>query len=130
MTLLSLATVSVVRGNLLEGAIRAFQRKSFDPTRSISVKFMDDVGIAEGAVDGGGPTREFFTFLVQELCRSPIFQGPDAEKMLAPSQKGKVYHTTLTHKLKCMRFVGRVEDTATLRPLSAANTRSFFTQRR
>ena len=35
------------------------KRASFVPSRRLSVKFADDVGQSEGAVDLGGPTQEF-----------------------------------------------------------------------
>ena len=47
--------VNVVRGRLLEGATRALKRKRFDAHHPLSVKFMDDIGVAEGAVDEGDP---------------------------------------------------------------------------
>lgn len=33
---------------------------TFSPTNKVSVKFTDDAGVSEGAVDLGGPMREFF----------------------------------------------------------------------
>ena len=42
---------NVVRANLFDSAKRALNRKRFDPCHKVSVKFMDDVGSSEGAVD-------------------------------------------------------------------------------
>ena len=50
---------NISRSNVWESALRGFNRKSFSPTKKISVKFMDDIGQPEGAIDAGGPRREF-----------------------------------------------------------------------
>ena len=39
----------------------------------MSVKFTDDNGISEGAVDLGGPMREFFTLILDHLHSSQLF---------------------------------------------------------
>ena len=39
------------------GYSRALTRKSFSPNNKISVKFCDDVGTSEGAVDVGGTKK-------------------------------------------------------------------------
>ena len=51
--------INISRSNLWESAVRGFNRKSFSPTKKISVKFMDDIGQPEGAIDAGGPRRSF-----------------------------------------------------------------------
>lgn len=55
------------------GGLRSLKKKTYSPTHKISVKFMDDAGEAEGAVDLGGPLREFFTLAVQYVMDSPMF---------------------------------------------------------
>ena len=54
----------ISRNFLWEGTKRALSRKSFSPANKVSVKFTDDVGASEGAVDLGGPMGEFFTLIV------------------------------------------------------------------
>ncbi|XP_038558238.1 G2/M phase-specific E3 ubiquitin-protein ligase-like isoform X2 [Micropterus salmoides] len=49
--------------NIMDGAMRAFTRRSFNPEAKLSVIFMDDFMQAEGSVDEGGPTRGFFRLL-------------------------------------------------------------------
>ena len=39
---------NISRSNLWDSAVRGFNRKSFSPTKKISVKFMDDIGQPEG----------------------------------------------------------------------------------
>ena len=51
------------RNHIWEGTKRAMNRKSFSPRNKLSVKFTDDIGQSEGAVDMGGPAREFFTLI-------------------------------------------------------------------
>ena len=50
---------NINRRNVLDGAVRALNRKSFKEFGRVSIKFSDDWGQAEGAVDAGGPSREF-----------------------------------------------------------------------
>lgn len=49
----------------------------FSPTNKMSVKFTDDYGQSEGAVDLGGPRRELLTLVMQYLKRSRMFTGHD-----------------------------------------------------
>ena len=42
---------NISRSNLWEGALRGLKRKSFSPDNKVSVKFTDDSGTSEGAVD-------------------------------------------------------------------------------
>ena len=49
----------------------------------MSVKFTDDADISEGAVDEGGPRREFLQLLMSHLAEaSPLFVGPSHAKNL------------------------------------------------
>ena len=84
---------NVVRGKLLDGAGRAVLRDSFKPGNPLSVKFMDELGLAEGAVDGGGPSREFFTMILHELHASGIFGGPVDSRIIVPYESGMVQTT-------------------------------------
>lgn len=51
---------------------------------------MDDIGMPEGAVDQGGPKREFFTLALKELHDSDMFSGPPAKKFIVPSHTGEI----------------------------------------
>lgn len=51
---------NISRSHLWEGDLRGLRRKSFSPDNKVSVKFTDDSGTSEGAIDLGGPKREFF----------------------------------------------------------------------
>ena len=79
---------NVVRNNIFESAKRALNRKKFNPCHKTSVKFTDDVGSSEGAVDLGGPKREFFTLLLHNLLfESPLSFGHPHSRFLSLSQK-------------------------------------------
>ena len=68
--------VNVRRGHVLEDAVVKIQKKKFNLKFPISIKFTDDEGHSEGAVDTGGPTREFFRLVTQEMFRkSSVFGG-------------------------------------------------------
>ena len=77
---------NVNRRRLLEGAIRGVQRKRFTEAGRISVKFSDDIGQSEGAVDAGGPTREFFRLALECVINSSIFGGDESSKYLMKSE--------------------------------------------
>ena len=64
---------NISRNHVWEGAKRALNRKSFQPHKKIFVKFTDDIGLSEGAVDLGGSTREFFSLVTEWLLNSPLF---------------------------------------------------------
>ena len=83
--------ISVSRMHIFDCAKRAFKRRAFDPQRRLNVVFLDAGGVGEGAVDEGGPTREFCRLLVQAIQRSPIFEGPDNSRELAFDVAGKYF---------------------------------------
>ncbi|XP_033869022.3 uncharacterized protein LOC117407897 isoform X1 [Acipenser ruthenus] len=70
------------RINIWDGALRGFKRKTYKPENRMSVMFTDSDGNSEGAVDRGGPTREFLTLLMQTLQNSKIFEGSEDWKNL------------------------------------------------
>ena len=74
---------NISRSFVWEGAKRALARKSFSAKNKISVKFTDDVGTSEGAVDMGGPMKEFFTLVIQWMLTSQLFCGPEHHKFLS-----------------------------------------------
>ena len=59
--------LNVRRGHIWEDSCRALSRKRFDPRAAISVCFADGFGNNEGAVDVGGPRREFLRLLVRAV---------------------------------------------------------------
>lgn len=73
---------NINRSTVWEGALRGFRRNTYSPTKRISVKFTDDVGDSEGAVDIGGPRREFLRLLMKHLQTSCLFIGPENQKHL------------------------------------------------
>lgn len=79
--------VNVTRENVIEGAIRAFQRRSFDPCAGLHVKFGGEDGI-----DDGGLTREFMRLLKKGISQHPIFVGKDGSKMLAVHAPGMYFN--------------------------------------
>ena len=82
-----LSKFNISRNFLWEGTKRALSRKSFSPENKISVKFTDDAGVSEGAVDLGGPMREFFTLALQYLHDSQLFCGSENCKFLSFQSK-------------------------------------------
>ncbi|CAL8255971.1 unnamed protein product [Boreogadus saida] len=57
----------------LQISLRAFKRKSFDPEAKLDVVFVDEDDNGEGAVDEGGPTREYLRLLMRAVHQSNIF---------------------------------------------------------
>ena len=74
---------NISRTHIWDGAVRGLSRKTFSPANKVSVKFTDDVGNAEGAVDSGGPMREFFTLIIEWMVSSQLFCGSEREKCLS-----------------------------------------------
>ncbi|XP_016115184.1 uncharacterized protein [Sinocyclocheilus grahami] len=71
------------RSAVLEGAIQGFTRINYNPSNAISVKFSDDSGRHEEAVDLGGPRREFLRLLMQAFKDSSMFEGNEQSQNLA-----------------------------------------------
>ncbi|KAJ7999929.1 hypothetical protein DPEC_G00199500 [Dallia pectoralis] len=74
---------NINRNNVLDGAFRAFGRKSYNPLNIISVKFSDETVNLEEGVDLGGPKRELLSVLMEEIEHSLMLAGPDGHKNLA-----------------------------------------------
>lgn len=73
---------------VLDGALRGFRRLSYDPKKKTFIKFSDDRGTIEEAVDLGGPRREFLRLLIKALADSDMFSGPEGNLNLAVSASG------------------------------------------
>lgn len=71
------------QNHIWDGTKRALNRKSFSPENKLSVKFTDDIGQSEGAIDMGGPAREFFTLITEWLLSSQVFFGKSTSKFLS-----------------------------------------------
>ncbi|CAM4572632.1 unnamed protein product [Leuciscus chuanchicus] len=97
---------NINRKNLLDGAFRAFTRKSYDPFKRISVRFSDECGNFEEAVDLGGPRREFLTLLMEAIEKSALLAGPDGRKNLALDSVEKTDTTLLVKQLLSAWFTG------------------------
>ncbi|KAE8281683.1 G2/M phase-specific E3 ubiquitin-protein ligase [Larimichthys crocea] len=77
-----------IRRSVWDGASRALGRSNFSPEKKVDVKFTDDCGTSEGAVDNGGPTREFFRLCLLEIKdKIGIFEGPPDAKVLTCNSK-------------------------------------------
>ncbi|XP_069119352.1 uncharacterized protein [Argopecten irradians] len=74
---------NINRHDVMDGARRAINRKSFCPLRKMSVKFTDDIGSPEGAVDEGGPKRELLRLLLKNIQFSNIFEGQETQRLLS-----------------------------------------------
>lgn len=79
----SISKFNICRSNIWEGTKRGMRRKSFSPKNKISVKFTDDKGMSEGAVDLGGPMREFLTLVIEWIVNSQLFCGSQSSKLLS-----------------------------------------------
>ncbi|XP_041960192.1 G2/M phase-specific E3 ubiquitin-protein ligase-like isoform X2 [Alosa sapidissima] len=76
-------TINVVRDDVFNCAERAFKRQRFNPEAPIYVVFVDNDGSVEGAVDQGGPRREFLRLLTRDIQHSRIFEGPEESRSRA-----------------------------------------------
>eukprot|EP00794_Sanderia_malayensis_P013365 gene13365-14740_t len=72
----NISEFNVSRNHLWESAKRGCSKKLFSPKNNISVMFTNDVSNSEGAIDMGGPTREFLTLLMNTISRiAKIWNG-------------------------------------------------------
>ncbi|CAB3995037.1 G2 M phase-specific E3 ubiquitin- ligase-like, partial [Paramuricea clavata] len=78
---------NICRSNICDGIFRGMTRKSFSPNKKLSVKFTDDVGLSEGAVDMGGPMREFFTLSLEAILSSKLFCWQEHSRLLSYDAK-------------------------------------------
>uniref|UniRef100_A0A9J7ZQE8 HECT domain-containing protein n=1 Tax=Cyprinus carpio carpio TaxID=630221 RepID=A0A9J7ZQE8_CYPCA len=79
---------NIIRRNVWDGTSRAMGRSNFSPEKKVDVKFTDDYGTSEGAVDNGGPTQEFFRLCLHEIKdKIGIFEGPSNAKVLTCNSK-------------------------------------------
>ncbi|XP_071959901.1 G2/M phase-specific E3 ubiquitin-protein ligase-like [Antedon mediterranea] len=100
---------NIWRGNVWEGAKIGFNRKRFNPCAQLDVVFADSTlnveFSAEGAVDLGGPTREFLTLCMKSMQEGRCFIGDeklltrDAEAIAAQDYLlcGRIIATSLVH---------------------------------
>jgi hypothetical protein len=75
--------INVTRHNVIEGVMRGFQRKTFDPLAELHVKFGGEDGI-----DDWGLTRECMRLLKKEICQHQIFCGNDNSRQLVLNATG------------------------------------------
>lgn len=81
--------INVRRNHVFEDGISKMDRAKFDPSCPLSVKFADELGSSEGAVDLGGPTREFLRLAVREAFSSNVFWGTSTSKVIVLNQEGR-----------------------------------------
>ncbi len=89
------------RGNILEGARLGFTRKKVDPCAPLDVVFADSTvlekgdgaslvdSVVEGAVDDGGPQREFLTLCMQAIEQGVCFTGD--KRVLTRDANGMIF---------------------------------------
>lgn len=87
--------INVTRTSVFEGAQRAFKRSTYTPYKQMIIRFADDDGVSEGAVDQGGPLREFFRLLLTELLSRNLFCGPMYSRTLTNDARGTARHSKL-----------------------------------
>jgi hypothetical protein len=66
------------------------KKTKFNPRAAVSIKFADSHGGSEGAVDAGGPRREYFRLLVRAVnLEAVLFCGPEDNRIIFPNATGK-----------------------------------------
>lgn len=92
--------INVCRDRILECSLHAFRRRRFDPAAKLDVIFVDEDGSGEGAVDEGGPTREYLRLLMRAIHRSNVFEGHENDRHLALDTSGQYYYYYFSPNLK------------------------------
>lgn len=81
--------INVRRSHLWTDSCRHFKKSKFSPKSVVSVKFADSTGSSEGAVDAGGPRREYFRLLIRAVnLEAGVFCGPDNSRVIFPNATG------------------------------------------
>lgn len=83
--------LNVRRKHVFTDGINKISRPDFVPSHPVSVKFADELGKSEGAVDLGGPALEFFRLALSQMFSGNAFSGPADSKVLVLNQEGKFY---------------------------------------
>ncbi len=65
---------NINRAYVLDGAVRGFTKISYNPNNRMVIRFSDDKGNYEEAIDLGGPRREFLRLLLVALMQSSMFE--------------------------------------------------------
>ena len=81
--------INVRRNHVFKDGVSNMARAKFEPSRPLSVKFADELGSSEGAVDLGRPTREFLHLAVREAFQTNAFSGAPTNKVIVLNQEGK-----------------------------------------
>ncbi|KAA0724081.1 G2/M phase-specific E3 ubiquitin-protein ligase [Triplophysa tibetana] len=87
--------INVCRDNILQCSLQAFKRRWFNPEAKLDIVFVDAEENGEGAVDEGGPTREYLRLLMRAIHQSSIFQGHEKDQSLALDTQGECNAITL-----------------------------------
>ena len=81
--------INVRGGHTFVDALKKIMKDGFEPSHPLSMKFADDVGSSQGAVDLGEPIREFLQLAVKDVfCKHGIFDGPEDNKVLLLNCQG------------------------------------------
>lgn len=97
--------INVSRDNILQGSLHAFKRRRFNPEARLDVIFVDSDGVGEGAIDDGGPTREYLRLLMREIQISKIFEGPEDNRLLALDTHGEDYLICFSFFLMKLKYM-------------------------
>ena len=76
--------INVHRDNVLNSSLYAFQCKNFNAGAKMDVAFVDVESKAEGAVDQGGLSREYYRLLMRDIRYSAILEGPGRSETAVP----------------------------------------------
>ena len=81
--------INVRRKHAFYDGLEKIKRGKFDASLPLSVKFADGSGHSEGAVDRGGPTREFLRLAIRQMFESKMFGGTTRNKVLLLDQESE-----------------------------------------
>ena len=89
----SLSFINIWRSQVWVDSCRHLRKTKFNPRAAVSIKFADNRGASEGAVDAavdaGGPRREYFRLLVRALnLETGIFCRPEDNRIIFPNAAG------------------------------------------
>lgn len=95
--------LNITRRNVWDGTMRGMRRPNFSPSKTLLIKFTDDIGQPEGAIDQGGPKREFFRLVLDYMFNySGMFEGDGNEKFISGNLSGNDEYILCQLYLHCL----------------------------
>lgn len=99
--------IEINRGSILDDAIANLYQKNFNMQKNMRITFIDEEGMPEDGIDGGGLLKEFMTKLTAEIfdVNRAYWSETEGDRMLYPNAQIKHIDADWMHSFN---FFGQV----------------------